>query len=890
MRTKQPRRQFLTHLLWGTSGFMIQPALLPWIKNLPSTPTSVDSEPLFDWSLWEKYRTSVEHPCLTFTSENVEIAQKNIQHYDWARNYASNLEKAALQYLHLTEEITLEQLIETTTPGDPLWTPCPACRDQGLPVHPHGLWNWNIGDFDRLECAQCGTIFPHDAYPESVVLHASWGIPQKLTFYGGETFKIFRFNQGRPSFSANIRSRKVQWSAGFARLLAEVYLLTQNPKYAEACRRILLRLAACYPNWLVHEGYGEYADMDPRIAALHIGDLPQPELTPPPNEPDGALWTGYWSAGRASGVGLESDFIRKVVEAYDMTCTATDHNEEPVYTDADRITIERDLLLESTILLVCDKKMNNKSVSNRTAVALVGMCVGHPELFRFGLEGFQKTINEWYLKDGTTSESAFYGLMTLGGIWDFAEASKGYSDPPGFEDSSGHRIDSLNVYHQTGYDQVWQAFFNGLQGDLHYPPYADSFQELGLAVPYVDLMVANYPEKKEYLALLREMCGDDLTQPSGPVHPDWFQDDLETYELMTQVLPYDLARPNSPTSFSLFFRDPDISRVPSPPLQLPDWCPPELRIGHMRTGVDGRESLLLLSASHWGIHHEKDSLHLYYWKNGVEVLSDLGYLWDHPEKWRNIRTLAHNTVLVDEKDQKTRGRGGRIEFFQTSPHVKVMEATSGAYDETRIYRRTSALIDHGSGKNYAVDFFRVDGGEIQDYVFHLSGESYEVKGLSLRNVTEGALYDFTDIRKADRSESWKMTWPVNQGMECRFWGVGTGEEEFFLANGWGQRDWKNSDVGAVLPYVVRRCRGRGVKTFISVIEGSAKVDSFVESVQVIDPQGTIAVTTRDGIDYISSSPEDGTNILTFSREGEEVKGRFIVLSMQEDRLKWKFEV
>src|SRR5690554_3107992 len=50
-------------------------------------------------------------------------------------------------------------------------------------------------------------------------------------------------------------------------------------------------------------------------------------------------------------------------------------------------------------------------------------------------------------------------------------------------------------------------------------------------------MVANYPEKKEYLALLREMCGDDLTQPSGPVHPDWFQDDLETYELMPRFCP-----------------------------------------------------------------------------------------------------------------------------------------------------------------------------------------------------------------------------------------------------------------------------------------------------------------------------------------------------------------
>jgi len=74
--------------------------------------------------------------------------------------------------------------------------------------------------------------------------------------------------------------------------------------------------------------------------------------------------------------------------------------------------------LESTILLVCDKVINNKSVSNRTASALVGMCVGHPELVRFGLEGFHKTVDGWFLPDGATSESPGYGMMTLGGIWD----------------------------------------------------------------------------------------------------------------------------------------------------------------------------------------------------------------------------------------------------------------------------------------------------------------------------------------------------------------------------------------------------------------------------------------------------------------------------------------
>ena len=34
------------------------------------------------------------------------------------------------------------------------------------------------------------------------------------------------------------------------------------------------------------------------------------------------------------------------------------------------------------------------------------------------------------------------------------------------------------------------------------------------------------------------------------------------------------------------------------------------RIVHGRTGADGRESLLLLSASHWGGHHHLDSLNL----------------------------------------------------------------------------------------------------------------------------------------------------------------------------------------------------------------------------------------------------------------------------------------
>src|SRR5690554_4416814 len=147
---KKPRRKFLSQIAWGTSSFLLAPASLPTLFEDARLTADLDTEPLFDWSLWEKYRTSVVHPCLTFKPNNVELARENSQRFGWAENYVNNIEQAALHYIHLADESTLESLIEETTPGDPLWTPCPACRDLGKPVHPHGLWNWKIEDFDRL--------------------------------------------------------------------------------------------------------------------------------------------------------------------------------------------------------------------------------------------------------------------------------------------------------------------------------------------------------------------------------------------------------------------------------------------------------------------------------------------------------------------------------------------------------------------------------------------------------------------------------------------------------------------------------------------------------------------------------------------------------------------
>lgn len=650
-------------------------------------------EPLLDWSAWEKYRATVKHPAGVIKPADLQRAAENIKRYAWAQSYAAGLEKNAGAYLERLNEAFLEQMIPVDTPGDGLFTPCPACRDQGKPAHPHGDYSWTWTDPEHLTCKVCKTVFPNEKYPEDLVFKTKFGGGQTIRYYGGEPFTVFGFTT-RPSFTGKIRSHKVGLMMNICRQMAEAYALTGKPEHARGARSILLRFAQVYPNWLVHVGYGEYADMDPHMAALNINALPEDEITANPNGPDRKLHSGYWQGGRATGTGMEAGFVRNAVEAYEFVCEAKD-NGQPVFSDAERLKIEKDLLLESTVLLVADKAVNNKSVGNATAVALVGMSLGHPEMVRFGLQVFLDTVDGWFLADGGTSESYSYATMTLGGIEALGQAFRGYSDPPGYKDAAGKRIDDFDLYHDTAYKRVWQAMFDGLQGDLRYPPLADGHRTSALGNRFVELMAANYPENPQYLALLKEIAGQDLS--GGDRHS------------------------------ALYYRQPGLEQVQSPPLTLPDIVFPVLQFGYLRSGDTGRDSCLVLSASDWGGHHHYDSLGLYYWQQGQELLSDLGYLWDHPQSNMTRRTFAHNIVMVDGQEQITKGRGGKFTLFSPTGQIKVMEAESQACPQATLYRRTVAQVEHEPGRQYLLDIFRVHGGDRHEYVFHGPNNSPEVQ-------------------------------------------------------------------------------------------------------------------------------------------------------------------
>ena len=129
---------------------------------------------------------------------------------------------------------------------------------------------------------------------------------------------------------------------------------------------------------------------------------------------------------------------------------------------------------------------------------------------------------------------------------------------------------------------------------------------------------------------------------------------------------------------------------------------------------------------------------------------------------------------------------------------------------------------------------------------------------------------------------------TDQALSCRAWVLSEPGEQVFIANGWGQRDWKNSDIGAKIPYVLRRCQGGGKKTFITIYEGFERDESFVKGVHY-HGSGSIIVDTLHGRDYIMSKSVL-SELEMEEWDNDPLYGYFAVASMENRDLKWKFTV
>lgn len=742
-----------------------------------------------------------------YRTEALERARENLKRYDWARQVLEKMRTSTALVMDRGADYIV-QMIPETTPGGLGFTNCPVCEGNAI----HGSYHWDAGEPEHQTCTTCGTVFPNEKYPEDAAFVATrHGNGQAITYHSGYSFAFHGFHIFS-SWTAQIRARKVSYMASQCLGLAKVFALTGERAYGEKAAEILKRFARVYPGYLVHSSYGEWIDLPPQLVAQRINDLPEDEWTLPPNKPDRKLHSGYWNSGRANGYGMEGTFVRQMAVAYDLVYD--------LLTEAHRALVERDVLRESTVLLLSDPALNNKSVGNLTGAGLAGMVVGDPELVRAGAKGFWHFIEHWFLPDGTTSESPAYGLMTLSGLRDFGEALHGYADPADYRGAD--RLDGVDVYGHPRCRAVFRALYDTLFPNLKYPAWADSYVTTSVGLEYAELMAARYG-LPEYRALLGELL-------TGP--PD--EDGGET---------------------ALWVRDPDFAVGREERVVFEDVFYPALRMGFFRMGKDGRAGTAMLDASHWGIHHHRDSLNLTLFAEGHEVLTDLGYLWDRPDKDMTVRTPAHNLVVVDEAEQRSKERLGSVHLFDVAPGVKAVTCSSQAYAQCSAYRRTCVWVDHGAAGGYLVDVFVASGGAIHDALFHGPVPDYEIEGIDLKPGGD-APYGVRDVKTGASDAPWRATWRMDDAVRFSAWAVPSPGEEVLVGMGWGERGWghfNDPDKRVAVPYVMRRRRGTDLSSVFVSVFAVSRGDAFVTGVEALG-SGCVAVSTRLGVDVVAVGP------------------------------------
>ena len=618
--------------------------------------------------------------------EDVLRAKENIKNYKWAQDLEKSIIASANSRVKIFTDDFIKNMISEITPSTT--TLCPNCIKKGYILNSRGDWQWSVNNPDKIKCRVCGMEFPNDEYKETIKRVSKWNSTQVITYVDMEEVESINYKHCKSSISGVIRGNKLLYMINNLETVAYAYQLSKNITYANLIKRVFNRLASVFPSYLIYSAfiYNEYADCDPKYVAENIYNLTKDptkncrmlksyEIEENPKE----LYTGFWTASRLGTNGMDGTYAYFLSMIYDLikeTCTEDEKN-----------NYSKNILEQVAYLGINDDSINNKAVYNFKGVALVGLAINNIKYIKFGLNQFIKSIDEWFLKDGGTSESAAYCIQTIGGLNELGYAFKNYSDPDDYIPPEGEiKYKNFNLMSDTRYYESFQYLIWATYSNYYFPSIADSYNTTKVSDKLIELI--NYAKSVEKGFLKERMAQ------------------------------------TSPIYFSLFFRNQDNNTYDK--FIYPDVVFPFLSQGYLRTGEYGEKSLIVLDASNYGSHHHLDSLNLVFWKEGHELLLDLGYLLDHENASETRHTYNHNTVYVNDKDQISNNRNGSFSTFYNTTKIKIMQAGSNAYKECDVYNRTIIQIEHENNNSYFVDIFRVHGGKKRQYVFHGPNNNYKL--------------------------------------------------------------------------------------------------------------------------------------------------------------------
>ncbi|MBQ8003747.1 MAG: heparinase II/III family protein, partial [Oscillospiraceae bacterium] len=308
-------------------------------------------------------------------------------------------------------------------------------------------------------------------------------------------------------------------------------------------------------------------------------------------------------------------------------------------------------------------------------------------------------------------------------------------------------------------------------------------------------------------------------------------------------------------------------------------------------------------------HKHADALNLGIDAYGIDLSGDIGY----PEttgqdanrsQWVN-KTISHNCVVVNESSIRSGTEALKpLHFDAKDTRVKVMDVDGGntAYADTDEYRRTVVMVDYDDEISYAIDFFKVLGGNDHLYSLHANSiEDPEVSDNLELIVQNGGTYagadvplgndpwtDVTnahapikypdgytwleDIKRADNpgeSEFWfdykikdyrKLSRNSNMDIHMRVTAANDwAPEEVTIANGLPTRNGNELKIVNHMEYLLIRRKGERLNTlFTTVIEPYNK-NRYIKSIKRVDiePTGDVKPGKTDAANAVRVELVDG---------------------------------
>lgn len=171
-------------------------------------------------------------------------------------------------------------------------------------------------------------------------------------------------------------------------------------------------------------------------------------------------------------------------------------------------------------------------------------------------------------------------------------------------------------------------------------------------------------------------------------------------------------------------------------------------VAMLQSGDKNNGAALPISYGKTTHHSHLDHLNFDLLAFGNWLLPDHGYpeygtSWPSRDEW-TMNTISHNTVVVDQKPQK-RVWSGHTRLYKCVPGLSVVTIEGrDAYPQTKKYERTMLLIDAPGENHYAIDLFKVEGGNDHVYSIHGPPGESKIENLNL-SPQQGGSYAGADI-------------------------------------------------------------------------------------------------------------------------------------------------